>query len=276
MAASSVISSGSRKRAAVQSVDRAVAVLQFLRRAGWSGVTEVAGEIGVHKSTAYRLLATLRDHGLVEQDAETERYRLGLGLVSLASAVTAEIDVARAARPVCQRLSERTQETVTITVLAGDEALIIDQATSPASVLSVDWTGRHSPLHCTSDGKVLLAYMPRGRQRRYLAQPLRRFTAQTIVDPEQLEAQLHAIQEAGYAYTVEEYEVGLNGVAAPIRSADGAVAAAVSVSGPSFRLPVAAIAGVGALTVDAAAEISRRLGHHSSRDRAVESQGAAP
>jgi DNA-binding IclR family transcriptional regulator len=275
MVTSSVISSGGRKRAAVQSVDRAVAVLQFLRRAGWSGVTEVAGEIGVHKSTAYRLLATLRDHGLVEQDAETERYRLGLGLVSLASAVTAEIDVARAARPVGQRLSERTQETVTITVLSGDEALIIDQATSPASVLSVDWTGRHSPLHCTSDGKVLLAHMPRGRQRRYLAQPLQRFTAQTIVDPEQLAAQLHAVQKAGYAYTVEEYEVGLNGVAAPIRTADGAVAAALSVSGPSFRLPVAAIAGIGALTVDAAAEISRRLGYHGARDRSGPSQGAS-
>jgi DNA-binding IclR family transcriptional regulator len=273
MVASSVIG-GDKRRAAVQSVDRAVAVLQFLRRAGWSGVTEVAGEIGVHKSTAYRLLATLRDHGLVEQDAETERYRLGLGLVSLASAVTAEIDVARAARPVCQRLSERTQETVTITVLAGDEALIIDQATSPASVLSVDWTGRHSPLHCTSDGKVLLAHLPRGRQRRYLARPLQRFTAHTIVDPEQLEAQLQAVRETGYAYTVEEYEIGLNGVAAPIRGADGAVAAAVSVSGPSFRLPVAAIAEIGALTVDAAAEISRRLGYHGSRSRTGPSLGA--
>jgi DNA-binding IclR family transcriptional regulator len=273
MVASSVISSSGRKRAAVQSVDRAVAVLQFLRRAGWSGVTEVAGEIGVHKSTAYRLLATLRDHGLVEQDAETERYRLGLGLVSLASAVTAEIDVARAARPVCQRLSEQTQETVTITVLASDEALIIDQATSPASVLSVDWTGRHSPLHCTSDGKVLLAHMPRGRHRSYLARPLQRFTAHTIVDPEQLEGQLQAVRETGYAYTVEEYELGLNGVAAPIRAADGAVAAAVSVSGPSFRLPVAAIAEIGALTVDAAAEISRRLGYHGPRNRTEPSGG---
>lgn len=263
-----------RKRAGVQSVDRAISVLQLLRRAGWSGVTEMAAELGIHKSTVYRLLATLKNHGLVEQDAETERYRLGLGLVSLASAVTAEFDVARAARPICQRLSEQTQETVTITVLVGDEALIIDQATSPASVLSVDWTGRHSPLHCTSDGKVLLAYLSPGRRRRYLAHPLQRFTDRTIVDPERLDEQLRSIREAGYAYTVEEYEVGLNGVAAPIRAADGAVVAAVSVSGPAFRLPVSSIAELGGLAAEAAADISRRLGYHGSRDLTGPRQGA--
>src|SRR5438105_3724868 len=113
------------RRALVQSVDRAVAVLEFLCREGWSGVTEVANGLNIHKSTAHRLLATLKERGLVEQDADTERYRLGLGLVVLASAVTVDLDVVRGARPVCQRLSEQTQETVTVTVLVGDEAIII-------------------------------------------------------------------------------------------------------------------------------------------------------
>jgi DNA-binding IclR family transcriptional regulator len=260
-----------RNRGGVQSVDRAVSVLHFLRRAGWSGVTEVAEALGMHKSTVHRLLATLKSHGLVDQDADTERYRLGLGLVTLASAVTAELDVARAARPVCQRLSEQTQETVTVTVLSGDEALIVDQATSPTSVLSVDWTGRHSPLHCTSDGKVLLAHLPRTRRRRLLARPLTRYTEGTIVDPARLEAQMEAIREVGYGFTVEEYEVGLIGVAAPIRAADGAVVAAVSVSGPAFRLPAASIPALGARTAAAGAVISRRLGyagHAQARDPA--------
>src|ERR687893_504055 len=105
-----------RRSPLVQSVDRAVSVMEFLSRHGWSGVTEVARELDIHKSTAYRLLTTLRDRGLVEQDAATEKYRLGFGLIALASSVTAELDVARCSRPVCERLSERTRETVTIAV----------------------------------------------------------------------------------------------------------------------------------------------------------------
>src|SRR3712207_8117660 len=82
--------------------------MEFLARRGSAGVTEVANEIGIHKSTAYRLLTTLRDRGLVEQDAATEKYGLGFGLVLLASTVTADLDVLRCARPLCERLSEQT------------------------------------------------------------------------------------------------------------------------------------------------------------------------
>ncbi|MDQ3855517.1 MAG: helix-turn-helix domain-containing protein, partial [Chloroflexota bacterium] len=103
----------SRSSPSVQSVERAISVMELLARRGSSGVTEVANEIGIHKSTAYRLLTTLRGRGLVEQDAATEKYRLGFGLVLLASTVTADLDVLRCARPVCERLSEQTQETVT-------------------------------------------------------------------------------------------------------------------------------------------------------------------
>jgi DNA-binding IclR family transcriptional regulator len=225
----------------------------------------VAGGLKIHKSTAYRFLATLKDRGLVEQDARTERYRLGLGLVYLASAVTAELDLVREARPVCQRLSEQTQETVTVTVLVGDEAIIIYQATSPSSVLGVDWTGRHTPLHCTSDGKVLLAHLPEGRRQRLLARPLERFTPNTIVDAVRLEEQLSTMRALGYSHTLEEYEVGLTGIAAPIYAATGDVVAALSVSGPAFRLPLTSIPQLGELTAGAAADISRRLGFQGPR-----------
>src|SRR3712207_9336193 len=97
--------------------------MELLSRRGWSGVTEVANELGINKSTAYRLLTTLRDRGLVEQDAATEKYRLGFGLVTLASSVTADLDVARCSRPVCDWLAERTRETVTVAVLEGDDAV---------------------------------------------------------------------------------------------------------------------------------------------------------
>jgi DNA-binding IclR family transcriptional regulator len=244
----------------VQSVDRAVSVMEFLSRRGWSGVTEVARELDIHKSTAYRLLTTLRDRGVVEQDAATEKYRLGFGLVLLARAVSADLDILRCARPVCERLSEHTKETVTIAVLEGDDAVVIHQSISRASALGVDWTGRHTPLHATAAGKIFLAYMPEGQLLRILEGPLERFTENTIVDPASLKDHTGKVRDEGYGYTVEELETGLNAVGAPIRRADGAVVGAASVSGPAFRLPPDALPEIGELAKLAATEISWCLG----------------
>ena len=249
-----------RRNPLVQSVDRAVSVMEFLSRRGWSGVTEVAMELDIHKSTAYRLLATLRDRGLVEQDAATEKYRLGFGLVLLARAVSADLDILRCARPVCERLSERTKETVTIAVLEGDDAVVIHQSISRASALGVDWTGRHTPLHATAAGKIFLAYMPEVQLLRILEGPLERFTENTIVDPASLKDHTGKIRDEGYGYTVEELETGLNAVGAPIRCAEGAVVGAVSVSGPAFRLPPDDFPEFAELSKRAATEISRCLG----------------
>jgi DNA-binding IclR family transcriptional regulator len=249
-----------RRSSSVQSVDRAVSVMEFLSRRGSSGVTEVSRELDIHKSTAYRLLTTLRDRGLVEQDAATEKYRLGFGLVLLARAVSADLDILRCARPVCERLSEHTKETVTVAVLEGDDAVVVHQSLSRASALSVDWTGRHTPLHATAAGKIFLACMPEDQLLRILECPLERFTQNTIVDPASLREQNRRILDKGYGYTVEELEVGLNAVGAPIRRADGAIVGAVSVSGPAFRLPPEALPGIGELCTQAATEISRCLG----------------
>src|SRR5829696_3699228 len=224
-----------RRSPSVQSVDRAVSVMEFLSRRGWSGVTEVARELDIHKSTAYRLLTTLRERGLVEQDAATEKYRLGFGLVLLARAVRADLDILGCARPVCERLSERTRETVTIAVLEDDDAVVIHQSISRASALGVDWTGRHTPLHATAAGKIFLAHMPVDQRRRLLRRPLKRFTEYTIVDPATLWDHVQRSAHDGFAYTLEELEVGLNAVGAPILSFDGGVVGAVSVSGPAFR-----------------------------------------
>jgi DNA-binding IclR family transcriptional regulator len=249
-----------RRSPSVQSVDRAVSVMEFLSRRGWSGVTEVARELDIHKSTAYRLLTTLRDRGLVEQDAATEKYRLGFGLVLLARAVRADLDILRCARPVCEDLSEHTRETVTIAVLEGDDAVVIHQSISRASALGVDWTGRHTPLHATAAGKIFLAYMPEGQLLRILEGPLERFTENTIVDPASLKDHTGKVRDEGYGYTVEELETGLNAVGAPIRRADGAVVGAASVSGPAFRLPPDALLEIGELSKRAATEISWCLG----------------
>ncbi|WP_228281824.1 IclR family transcriptional regulator [Rubrobacter marinus] len=252
-----------RKGGGVQSVDRAITVLEFLANRGWSRVTEVANELNIHKSTAYRLLTTLRDRGMVEQSAVTEKYRLGFGLVLLASAVTADLDVVRCARPICERLSEQTRETVTVAMLEGDDAVIIHQTISRSSALSADWTGVHTPLHATASGKLFLVHMPEDQRRRILRRPLERFTEHTVVDPANLEDKLREVLRDDYAFTVEELEIGLSAAGAPIRDANGSVVAAVSVSGPSFRLPVESAEEVVAPVREAAAEISQCLGFRS-------------
>jgi DNA-binding IclR family transcriptional regulator len=249
-----------RRNNTVRSVDRAITVMELLSRRGWSGVTQVAKELDIHKSTAYRLLTTLRDRGLVEQDAATEKYRLGFGLVMLASSVTADLDVARCSRPACDWLAEQTRETATVAVLEGDDAIIIHQSTSGFSALSVDWSGRHTPLHATAAGKIFLQHMPEVQRRHILGKPLQGYTESTLVNPAPLQDELRAGLDRGYWYTVEELEVGLNAISAPIRCADGAVVAAVSVSGPAFRLPPESFPRIGEQCKRAAAEISRCLG----------------
>lgn len=245
----------------IQSVDRAALILDMLAQNGWSGGSEVARELGVHRSTALRLLGTLQRHGLVERDARTSKYRLGARLQQLARVVTGDLDLREEARPVCERLAAALGETVTLDVLDGDDVLPIEQATGSSSFVSVSWLGRRTPIHCTASGKVILAFGPETLRQRILSRPLERRTEHTVVDPAALRAQLRSIREAGHASTVEELEIGLSAVAAPVRSAEGRVVAAVDVSGPAHRLAAAASASLVQLMCEAAADLSRRLGY---------------
>lgn len=257
------MSTSDRKPTHVQSVDRAISVLEFLSRNGLSGVTEIANLLDIHKSTAYRLVATLEARGLVEQDSGSEKYQLGFGLVSLASSVTAEFDIVQHARPVCEQLSEETQETTTLTVLEGDETVVVHQSVSSSSVLSADWTGSEAPIHSTAAGKIFMTYMPERRRNRILSRNLERYTPRTRVGRDELCSQFEEIKATGYAYTREELEVGLNAVGAPIFGIDGKVVAVISVSSPSVRLPASEIPAMGERVKEAAAEISRKIGYHA-------------
>ena len=245
---------------AVQSVTRAVTVLEILARAGEAGVTEIAAELGVHKSTAFRLIAALEQGDLVAQDTARGRYRLGMGILRLAGATGARLDVVQESRPVCQALAGQVGETINIAVLSGRDALYLDQVVGPSALSLRNWIGQRIPLHATSDGKVFLAYLFRGQLAEVLAQPLPRFTAQTITSIRALRGELEDVCARGYATAVDELEAGLTAIAAPIRNAEGVVIASVSASGPSFRLSEDRIPEVAGAVRSAADEISRRLG----------------
>ena len=250
----------------VQSVRRAVSILEMLADGdGERGVTEVGRRLGVHKATASRLLSTLAEGGLVERSPSTEKYRLGVRLISLAGAALAGIDLLRDARPVLEDLAERTGETVNLALPADDGVLNVDQVTSTRSVVSISWVGRRTPYHCTANGKVFLAFGGEEERERLLALPLEACTPRTIVNAEELRNQLMEVRARGYARTTEELEEGLSAVAAPVRDAREVVIAAVSVAGPTFRMRASELPRIGGMVKDAAAAISRRMGYSEGR-----------
>jgi DNA-binding IclR family transcriptional regulator len=246
---------------AVQSVDRAVSILQVIARLGAAGVTEISNDLDVHKSTVARLLSTLEARGLVEQNANRGRYRLGYGVVQLAAGVTRKYDLSLVSRPVCQDLAELVGETVNVAVSEGGDVVSIEQVIGSSTVTTVNWVGQRTPMHATSAGKVFLAHMAPQKLKDVLAKGLPRYTDHTIVDSSVLMRQLEAVRTQGYAQTIDEHEVGLAAVAAPIRSLEGTVIAAITVSGPAFRINADSIPGVAPHLIAAAADISERNGY---------------
>ncbi len=245
----------------VQSVDRAISVLEILAHSGEAGVTELAAELGVHKSTAFRLVSSLEQRGLVEQHVDRGKYRLGVGILRLAGATTARLDLVQESRALCRALALETGETVNLTVLSDGAALYVDQVAGSSALQPHNWVGQRIPLHATSNGKVLLSAMTDAEAARIVGRSLRTYTDRTVPTPSALVRQLAGVRERGYAVAVDELEVGLTAVAAPVRNAAGEVVASVSVSGPTFRLQGEPLQRATAATVETADEVSRRLGH---------------
>jgi DNA-binding IclR family transcriptional regulator len=246
----------------VQSVDRAISVLEILAQRGEAGVSEVAGEIDVHKSTAFRLLGALEARGLVEQAGERGKYRLGFGIVRLAGAVTGRIDITQQGRPVCERLAEELGETVNIAVMQEHYAINLYQVRGPGAITAHNWVGQLTPLHATSSGKVLLSHLPSKERSALLAEAgLKKVTARTITAKTKLEKSLAEVRERGYAWTLEEFEIGLHAMAAPVRNRDGQVIAALSASGPAYRFTEGRMHELAPVLLKGAEEISHRMGY---------------
>jgi len=246
---------------AVRSVDRAATLLLALGESeGEAGVSELARRLGLHKSTASRLLATLERRGLVDQDDDTGRYRLGVVLIRLAERAERTIDLRALAMGELERLARRTGETTGLAVLDGDGCRTIAQANGPNVPTGADWTGRTSPLHCAATGKVLLATLAERDVLRIARRGLVAPTERTITALEPLLEELARVRRRGYATTFGEFEPGLNAVSAPVLDARGSIAAAVGIWGPAPRFAPARVPELAAHVREAAAAISVRLG----------------
>lgn len=236
-------------------------MLEILAKRGVAGVTELAAELGVHKSTASRLVAVLESRGFVEQLADRGKYRLGFGIARLAGALTVQRDLAHESRRACEALAAEVGETVNVAILDGDRVINISEVRGVSAVAVHTWVGQSTPPHATSSGKVLLAHAPDLDLAQLLGRRLQSYTERTVTDLRALARELDEVRLRGWAATQEEYEVGLNALGAPVRDHSGAVVAAVSVSGPSYRLVPEAFGQVATRLVSAAHDVSRRLGH---------------
>jgi len=241
-------------------VARAVQLLQALSREGALSITEAAEQIGAHKSTAYRLLVTLAQERMVEVEPDTEKYRLGQGLFDLVTDTSSQPDLLHASIPECHFLSGQSGETVTVSVLEGSEIVVVHQTLPRRRVITTDWSNTRGWPHVTASGKVLLAFLPSGRRRQILEEPFPRLTKYTLTSFSELEPQLKQVWEDGYAVSDEELELGIRAISAPIRDSRGQVIAAVSISGPVFRIEKDTLPAIGRQVVDGADRISKLLG----------------
>ena len=246
----------------VQSVDRAITVLELLGRLGNASVGQVAEELGVHKSTASRLISALESRDLVMANHEWGKYELGFGILRLAHAIPARLSLVAEAQNEVRRLADEYRETVNLAVLREGVAVNVAQEIGPTSLGTHDWIGSLTPLHATSSGKVLLAALSSAERAELIKKVrLKSYTARTITSRRQLEQQLIDVAAQDYATVLEELEIGINAIAVPVRDHLGTVVAAVSISGPAFRFTEETMLAMSEDLKASGLTISRRLGY---------------
>lgn len=227
------------------------------------GVTSLAKKLGAAKSTVYRLATTLVAEGMLEQNRENEKYRLGIALFGLGALVRQRMNLSNEARPHIFALREATNETVRLALLDGHEIMYIYDLESTQAIRTRANLGDRKPAFCSAEGRIMLAFQEPSVQQRILARGLKARTPKTDIDPAHVRTALVQARHNGYAIEDEQCEIGMISLAAPIHDAEGQVVASVGIAGPRQRLDDAAIKAFAPLVVQTAAVISSRLGYKS-------------
>ena len=250
----------------VQVVDRALAALDVLaNRSSECSLAELCIALGLHKSTVHRLMMVLEQHRLVDKNPETGRYRLGLKLFEFGSKALAALDPRRHARPYLDRLQRELGETVFFCILDDGEVFYLDKVESQQSIRTACTVGSRAPAYCTAVGKAMLAELPDAEVSDIVHRwGLKAITANTITTATALRADLRAVRSRGYAIDDEEKEEGLRCISAAVRGHSGRLFAAISVSGPAFRITKGRIPEIGQVVMRAANDLSVEFGHQAT------------
>jgi DNA-binding IclR family transcriptional regulator len=250
-----------RDSARLSSVTTAIHLLKtFTAEDDELGISELSKRLGVAKSTVHRLAGTLLEEGLLQQNPENGRYRLGIGLFSLGSLVRARLDVTSESKHILNELREQTQENVRLVVLERQRIVFLHDFESPQTLRLRSETGQLRPAFCTAEGLCLLSGLREPELAKFLAYPRVPRTAKTVTDEDELRARIKRVKRKGYAVEDEECDEGTRCIAAPIWNGDGRIVAAVGIAGPRVRIRKSQFTKLAPLAIEAGLQISERMG----------------
>ena len=257
-----------RRDDSVRSIEKAIAILDcFSTLDRQLSVATIAKQIGIPRGTAHRIIATLRSHGLLEQDRERDNYRLGMKLFEYGTTVLGTMELHREAKSFVEALTKVSGLSVSLCVFDGARSTLVNRTERDGEHANSTVLIEAAPAHCTSTGKSVLAFQPPAIVAKVIALGLMRYTPHTISDRDALLKELALVRERRYAVDDEEHSIGIRCVGATIHTLSGRVFAAVSVSGPTRRIPDSRIPELGELVAHYADAISAQLGYRADSAR---------
>lgn len=246
----------------LSSVTSALRVLKvFSETEAELGISSIAKQLSLAKSTVHRHAVTLTSEGFLEQNPENGRYRLGLSLFGLGALVRRRMDVSNQARPLLGVLRDSTQEAVHLAVLDQTSIMYLYNLETSQAIGIRSYIGTRKPAFCTCEGRALLAFGPPELIASVIREGLVARTSKTKTDPQALQKTLEEVRQSGYAIDDEESEIGMRGIAAPIRDISGKVIAAISLAGPIQRLTKKDLRGFVSQVISTADAISACMGY---------------
>jgi len=245
-------------RDSLQSLDRGLQILDLVATKPYS-VDELSRALRCPRSTTYRALATLRRRHLVERDARSAHYMLGLGVLRLTRPLFERLPVRQIALGTMREIAAQLRETAVLTVRSGGFGVAIETIESTDPVRVAPAPGERVPLHVGAPMKALLAFLPPAEIEAYLKHPLERVTERVITDPRKLRAHLAQIRDRGCAESWEEVYPGAVGVAVPIVGADSYAVASLGIAGPRHRMTPERVRAIALKLLPAGKELSRRV-----------------
>ncbi len=251
-----------RHRSSIQSVRRAVSLLKaFEPNRPELGVSELSRAVGLHKTTVYRLLVTLKEEGFVQHNPANDRYRLGPSLIRVGRIALDSVDLSKQAMPHMRALVDEVGETAMLEIWDDRRTLVVATVDGPRFTHIIARAGYHLPAHGSSGGKAMLAFLPSEEVDKVLARELKKYTENTFTDPGRLREELAQIRATGVSYDRQEIDIGVCAISVPIFDHRGEIAGALTVAGPMQRIPQGEDSALRQLVKKAGEAISRELGY---------------
>jgi DNA-binding IclR family transcriptional regulator len=244
----------------IRAVDRALDILMcFTRQTPSLSMTQIADKIGMNKSTVHRLLGTLEKRHFLHRDADSGQYQLGVHMLQMAHLALENNTIRKAATPFMKELASRSQETITLSILDGNEVIFLNVIESPQRVKLAASVGQRMPAFATAAGKAMLSRLDNNQVEKILDQGMQRYTPHTVRTKAALLENIAVARRHGFAISMQEYEDGINAVAAPVLAQDGTLMAAVTVAGPAYRFSREKMLEIGPAIMAIGEAIARQL-----------------